>query len=112
MTDYAKLNRELSEKAEEAREVARLAACKALAVARKCRKGKEEDAPEPIPEVKAEASQLGKEAWEARKLAKAASAEAATARRIACFRAMPAKAVPEVTKGPLKPPPSKRAWEE
>jgi len=110
MTDYNRLNRELSEKADIAREVARLAACKALAVARKCRKG--ENGEEPAPEVKAEASALGKEAWSARKAAREVAAEAASARRIACFQAMPAKVVPEVPKGPLVPPPRKRAWEE
>ena len=110
MTDYAKLNRELSDKAEVAREEARLVVCKALAVARKCKKG--ENGEEPAPEVKAEASQLGKEAWAARKAAREACAESATARRIACFKAMPAKVVPEVSKGPLAPPPRKRAWED
>ena len=111
MTDYNKLNRELSDKAEEAREVARLAACKALAVARKCRKT---EGSEVAPEIKAEASALGKEAWAARKAAREASAESATARRIACFKALPAKAVPEIDKAalPLKPPSAKRAWEE
>jgi hypothetical protein len=102
MTDYVKANVVATAKAEEAREEARLAACRALEVARKC-KG------EVDPQIKAEASRLGKEAWVARKAAKEAAAEAASARRIACFKAMPATPVPEIPASarPLKPPPRK-----
>lgn len=102
MSDYAKLNVELSEKAREAREVARQASSRALAVARQCRVKEGETV---APDVKAQASQLGKEAYAARKAAKEVAAEAASARRVACFRALPPKEVPTLPKPPLKRPP-------
>jgi hypothetical protein len=102
MADCFQENRELSDKAEEAREEARLAACRALEVARKCKKS------EGVvdPQVKAQASQLGKEAWESRKKAREIAAAAASARRVACFKALPATTVPEIPRSalPLKPP--------
>lgn len=103
--DWNKANREASDKAETLREEARLASCAAMALARKCKKGK--DGELPSPEVKKQASELGKQAWESRRIAKAAEAEAASARRIACFKSLPAKVVPEIPKGPLAPPPRK-----
>jgi hypothetical protein len=99
-----KLNQESTKRADEAREVARLSTRVALAAVRKCRA--QEGAPEPTEAERAEASRLGREAYALRKQSKDAAAEAAMARRIACFQALPPKPVPEIPCSalPLKPP--------
>jgi hypothetical protein len=110
MSNCFEENRALSDQAEDARETARLAACRALDLARKCKKSEGEI----DPQVKAQASQLGKEAWEYRKKAREIAAQAASARRVACFKAMPATPVPEIPRSalPLKPPKRHSSEEE
>lgn len=112
-SDVFKANEEATEAAEAARETAQVATREALFLARRCRVKKDKEGNEILPseEDKQKARDQGKVAAMLRKNAKEKEAEAASARRIACFKAMPAKPAPPPLVLPLKPPIAK-PWED
>ena len=98
MTDYNKLNHEAREAAEAARERRDELVNESLRYARQCKGEEVSD------EVRVLASLTGKLAAEARKEAKEKEAAAASARRIACFKATPPAPPPPELPKPLAPP--------
>jgi len=106
MVDYLAENSVKREIAEQARDLWIFKARKALAAARDCRA--KDNAPVD-PASKELASVLGREAYAERKAYLAVSAEAASARRVACGIAtrqeQEREAKPEPALKPLKPPP-------